>query len=74
MMPEEVVQAGIDLQAKMILPVHWGKFALSLHDWNEPINRIVAEGEKRKVTILHPMIGEKITLLTPQVFTRWWDI
>jgi L-ascorbate metabolism protein UlaG (beta-lactamase superfamily) len=73
MMPEEVVQAGIDLQAKMILPVHWGKFALSLHDWNEPIKRIVKEGEKKKVTILHPMIGEKITLLTPQVFPRWWD-
>jgi len=73
MMPEEVVQAGIDLRAKKILPVHWGKFALSLHDWDDPIIRVVAECKKRNVAILHPMIGEKINLLTSQTFTRWWD-
>ena len=72
-MPEEVVQAGIDLRAKKILPVHWGKFALSLHDWDDPIIRVVAECKKRNVAILHPMIGEKINLLTSQTFTRWWD-
>jgi L-ascorbate metabolism protein UlaG (beta-lactamase superfamily) len=73
MMPEEVVQAGIDLKAEKILPVHWGKFALALHDWNEPIKRVVAEGERRKVQVLHPLIGEKIRLRSSQVFNRWWD-
>lgn len=29
MMPEEVAQATMDLQAKILLPVHCGKFALS---------------------------------------------
>ena len=29
MTPEESVQAGIDLQAKVIMPVHFGKFALA---------------------------------------------
>ena len=29
MMPEEVAQATMNLQAKMLLPVHCGKFALS---------------------------------------------
>jgi len=28
MMPEETVQAALDLQAKVFLPVHWGKFTL----------------------------------------------
>lgn len=31
MMPEQTVQAAIDLKAKMLMPVHWGKFALALH-------------------------------------------
>lgn len=73
MMPEEVVQAGIDLRAERILPVHWGKFSLSLHDWNEPINRVLAEGEKRNIPILHPFIGEKLNLRSLQSFKRWWD-
>ena len=29
MMPEETVQAAIDLKAKKLLPVHWAKFSLS---------------------------------------------
>lgn len=28
MMPEETVQAAVDLKAKLLLPVHWGKFTL----------------------------------------------
>ena len=47
MMPEETVQAGIDLKAKKILPVHWAKFSLSLHDWDEPIKRVTAEAAKK---------------------------
>ena len=37
MTPEQTVQAAIDLKAKILLPVHWGKFTLSLHPWYEPI-------------------------------------
>jgi L-ascorbate metabolism protein UlaG (beta-lactamase superfamily) len=73
MMPEEAVQPDIDLKGKMILPFHWGKFSLSLHEWNKAIKRVVVEGEKRKVHVLHPMTGEKISLTSLQVFTRWWD-
>src|SRR5690606_17606068 len=34
MMPEETVQAALDLNAKRLFPVHWGKFSLALHDWD----------------------------------------
>lgn len=57
MMPEEVIQAGIDLKATTILPVHWSKFALSLHAWDEPIIRISAESKRRNMPIITPMIG-----------------
>ncbi|HMG82161.1 MAG TPA: MBL fold metallo-hydrolase [Ferruginibacter sp.] len=57
MMPEEVIQAGIDLKATIILPVHWSKFSLSLHAWDEPINRITAESKRRNIPIINPMIG-----------------
>lgn len=59
MMPEEVVTAAQDLNAKQLMPVHWGKFALSLHAWDEPIQRICAEAERQKMPLITPMIGEK---------------
>jgi len=72
-MPEEAVQAGIDLKAKRILPVHWGKFSLSLHDWDEPIKRITKEAEKRGMPILYPMIGEEVDLDHPGQSFKWWE-
>ena len=73
MMPEEVVQAAHDLKAKKLLPVHWAKFSLSLHDWDEPIIRVSAEAEKRGQRILHPMIGEVLNLQDPEMQVKWWE-
>ena len=73
MMPEETVQAAEDLKAKKLLPVHWGKFSLSLHSWDEPITRLVNEAGKKGVNILHPMIGEAVYLDKENSFAEWWN-
>jgi len=72
MMPEEVVQAAEDLKAYKLLPVHWAKFSLSLHAWNEPITRAVEEARKKGITVLHPMIGEAVYLDKENFFNEWW--
>lgn len=73
MMPEEVVQAAIDLRAKKLLPVHWGKFALAMHAWDEPIKRVVKEAGRKEIELLHPMIGDVLNLDAPAVQERWWE-
>ncbi len=73
MTPEETVQASVDLRAKKLLPVHWSKFSLSVHAWNDPIIRIKKEADQRNVDLLHPMIGQKVDLDTEQVFDLWWE-
>jgi L-ascorbate metabolism protein UlaG (beta-lactamase superfamily) len=73
MMPEEVVTAAIDLQAKKILPVHWAKFSLSLHDWDEPIKRVTAEAGRKNISVIHPMIGEEVDLRNSNTFSKWWE-
>jgi L-ascorbate metabolism protein UlaG (beta-lactamase superfamily) len=73
MFPEETVQAAIDLKAKKLLPLHWGKFALSLHAWDEPIIRVTEEAGKKNVTVVHPMIGEVLNLKTNNTTSRWWE-
>jgi L-ascorbate metabolism protein UlaG (beta-lactamase superfamily) len=73
MLPEEVVQAAIDLRAKKLLPVHWAKFSLGLHAWDEPILRVTAEAERKQQPILHPLIGQKLNLENNTGSSRWWD-
>ncbi len=73
MMPEEVVQAAIDLKATKLLPVHWGKFALSLHAWDDSICRVTAEGKRKQIPMVTPMIGELVNLKEDKHFNEWWE-
>jgi len=72
MMPEQTVQASIDLQAKVLMPVHWGKYTLALHAWDEPVNRLMAEADKKQVTVVTPMIGEQVILDSILPNSKWW--
>lgn len=73
-LPQEVIQAAADLKAERIIPVHAAKFALALHPWNEPLEKITAFGKDNKLNVLTPMIGEIIDLnQSEQQFTAWWQ-
>jgi L-ascorbate metabolism protein UlaG (beta-lactamase superfamily)/uncharacterized protein YxeA len=61
-MPEQTVQAHIDLKGKTLLPIHWSKFRLSIHSWTEPIERAKAASLENNVDIQSPKIGEIIQL------------
>lgn len=72
MMPEQTVQANIDLNAKVLLPVHWGKFALAYHPWDEPIKRLTTQAKALQVNYTTPLIGEPIVLDKSYPKTEWW--
>ncbi|QZT36893.1 MBL fold metallo-hydrolase [Halosquirtibacter xylanolyticus] len=75
MFPEQSVQAGIDVQAKVILPIHWGAFSLSQHDWNEPVKRFVEEANRLKANYVIPFIGESVDIQPPNETKQnieWW--
>ena len=73
LMPEETVQASIDLDAKVLIPIGWSKFDLALHPWDEPAIRLTKEAEKRDVTVATPMIGEVFDAVDlPSI--RWWEL
>ena len=74
MMPEQVLQAAIDLKAKKLLPVHSSKFALSVHPWNEPLKLITELNRNKNVTLITPVIGEIVNLKdNNQKFSNWWE-
>ena len=72
MMPEEVVQAARDLKATAFFPIHWSKFSLATHAWDDPITRVTAEAAKQQVNIKTGLIGEKIPLTTTNNVNYWW--
>ncbi|PEL81233.1 hypothetical protein CN558_11670 [Bacillus wiedmannii] len=73
MLPEETVQAHIDVKGELLLPIHWGAFTLSLHEWSDPIERVTKEAKRLGVNIATPQIGESITLKsTDYPSSAWW--
>ena len=72
MMPDEVIQASIDLKAKYLMPVHWGKFSLGNHSWDDPILQVSEFGKMNNQALVTPMIGEAVNLKAPDSFEEWW--
>ncbi|RZL40575.1 MAG: MBL fold metallo-hydrolase [Pedobacter sp.] len=72
MFPEQVTQASLDLKAKILLPVHWGKYKLALHDWDDSINRVVASAHELGVSIITPKMGQTFFLNDKLPVTHWW--
>lgn len=72
MMPEDSVQAHIDLRGKTMLPIHNGTFDLSLHPWYEPLERVNVEAQKRNVNLTTPVVGEVFTASQKAVTNQWW--
>lgn len=72
MMPEETALAAVELKAKTLLPVHWAKFTLALHDWNEPVKRLLQKSNELGLHVATPMIGEPVIVNTIYPSSQWW--
>lgn len=73
MFPEETVIASQELGAKVLFPVHWGKFVLSTHAWNDPIRRAAKKAAEEKVRLATPRIGEVLRIGAEKPSEAWWE-
>ena len=71
--PEETIQAMKDINAHHLVPIHWGMFTLSLHPWNEPIERTYKLAQEEKIKIVTPRLGELVRSRSEQQFIAWWE-
>lgn len=72
MFPEETALAGIDLQAKKIMPIHWGAFKLAMHAWTDPIERVTKKAKELNLPLITPKIGESFLLEEDVAIDLWW--
>jgi L-ascorbate metabolism protein UlaG (beta-lactamase superfamily) len=72
-LPEEGVQASIDLKSRAMIPIHWGMFDLSIHSWHEPIERVTRVAKEKGVTLIAPKLGQIVS--TEEVYQQesWWQ-
>lgn len=74
MTPEETIQASIDVQSNLVMPIHWGSFKLALHSWNDPVVRASAKAGEMNVKITTPKVGEAIVLdRNGFPSEKWWN-
>jgi len=73
MLPEETAQAAVDLNANIMMPIHWGMFELSLHPWKEPVERMSVRAADLNMPIFTPKIGERFTLGSQLSSEEWWE-
>lgn len=71
--PEETIQAHKELNAKRLMPVHWGMFELAFHAWNEPVERLSRLADSEGVELVTPMLGQTITVGDSIETMRWWQ-
>ncbi|MCZ4408859.1 MBL fold metallo-hydrolase [Cryomorphaceae bacterium 1068] len=74
MMPEETALATEEVDAKVMMPIHWGAFTLALHQWDDPIKRVVPAGAELSIPVVIPQIGEFVSVNEPSTaYQGWWE-
>ncbi|MCW9034940.1 MAG: MBL fold metallo-hydrolase [Rhodospirillales bacterium] len=73
MMPEETIAASKMLNAKRIIPIHWGTFDLALHPWYEPAQKTYSLSRAHGVTAVQPKMGEFVLSTPTGPVAQWWN-
>jgi L-ascorbate metabolism protein UlaG (beta-lactamase superfamily) len=70
--PEHALEALALLGGGAFLPVHWGTFALAMHDWDEPVETLLAMGPKQAAQLLMPRLGQAVEPGQEFALAPWW--
>lgn len=70
--PDNAVLAAKDLQAKVLMPIHWGMFNLAFHDWFQPPERVTEVAAAAGLPLWIPQPGEPVEFDGAERNTLWW--
>jgi len=68
--PHNALQAFDWLGGGLLMPVHWGTFALAMHAWDEPAETLLAEAGARR--LLMPRLGDVVEPTRAGAVQPWW--
>ena len=70
--PKNALDALALLGGGTFLPIHWGTFALAMHDWDDPAETLLKLGPKQGARLLMPRLGEPVEPAHAQEPVAWW--
>jgi L-ascorbate metabolism protein UlaG (beta-lactamase superfamily) len=70
--PEQAIEAHRRVRGAVMLPVHWGLFALASHGWTEPIERALTAARDAGAVVLSPRPGQSVEPTVERPQERWW--
>ncbi|AJR06760.1 MBL fold metallo-hydrolase [Photobacterium gaetbulicola] len=73
MQAAHTMQAHLDVGGDKLFPVHWSTYELFLHQWDEPVNDLIAEAQVHDVELVTPLVGQSLDLSLPVQTAYWWQ-
>ena len=70
--PENALKALALLGGGAFLPIHWGTFALAMHDWDQPAETLLKLGSKAGARLMMPRLGEPAEPARERKLDPWW--
>jgi len=74
MLPEHTVQAASDLGVNVFMPIHWGMFTLSTHEWTDPVKKATQFAIEKNISLFTPEIGQRKNIFEKNDTESWWDL
>ena len=71
-LPDEAITAFKDVGGTYLVPVHWGMFNLSVHNWFDPPKEITRLAKAEDIKLITPRLGQLIDLNNPPLYDQWW--
>ena len=70
--PDHALEALALLGHPPLLPVHWGTFALAMHDWDQPAERLLELAPRQPAPLLMPRLGGAVEPAHAEAIEPWW--
>lgn len=70
--PEHALEALALLGGGAFLPVHWGTFALAMHDWDQPVETLLTLPLPERAQLLLPRLGQAVEPARGLALEPWW--
>jgi L-ascorbate metabolism protein UlaG (beta-lactamase superfamily) len=69
--PDNALEAHAMLGG-VFLPVHWGTFALAMHAWDQPAERLLELAPHTDAQLLMPLLGQPAEPAHAEIVEPWW--